>query len=53
MGVMGAADFLIFLIAALGYCTAFILLRRMRLRDKVNDRVKKSLATALRTNGTE
>jgi len=45
---MGAADILIFLIAALGYLTAFILLRRMRLRDKLSKRVVRSLDTALR-----
>jgi len=45
---MGAADILIFLVAAFGYFTAFILLRRMRRRDKVNQRVVRSLDTALR-----
>jgi hypothetical protein len=45
---MGAADILIFLVAALGYFTAFYLLRRMRRRDKVNDRVLKSLGAARR-----
>lgn len=45
---MGAADILIFLIAALGYLTAFILLRRLRRHDLVNERVMKSLDTALR-----
>jgi hypothetical protein len=50
---MGAADFLIFLIAALGYFTAFILLRRMRRRDRLNERVQKSLDTALRSNNLQ
>jgi hypothetical protein len=45
---MGAADILIFLFAALVDLAAFFALRRMRLRDKVNERVKKSLDTALR-----
>jgi positive regulator of sigma E activity len=45
---MGAADILIFLIAVLGYLTAFIMLRRMRRRDKVNERVVRSLDTAIR-----
>jgi hypothetical protein len=48
MGGMGVADILIFLIATLAYLTAFILLRRMRRNDHVDQRVKKSLDTALR-----
>jgi NO-binding membrane sensor protein with MHYT domain len=50
---MGAADALIFLIAALGYFTAFRLLRRMRRRDKINERIVRSLDAALRSQRLE
>jgi hypothetical protein len=45
---MGAADFLIFLFAALADLAALFLLRRVRRHDKVNQRIIHSLNTALR-----
>lgn len=48
MKVMGTADFLIFLFAAFVDLGVFFLLRSMRRRDLVNERVIRSLDTALR-----
>jgi hypothetical protein len=45
---MGPADFLIFLFAALADLAALFLLRRMRRRDSVSQRVVRSMASAVR-----
>jgi len=49
MGAMGAADFLIFLIAALVDLGVFCLLRGWHRRSEVNHRISQSLETALRS----
>jgi len=45
---MGVADLLIFLFAALADVLALVMLRRMRRRDRVYLRVKRSMDQALR-----
>ncbi|HUI78086.1 MAG TPA: hypothetical protein VLY24_09220 [Bryobacteraceae bacterium] len=50
---MGTADLLIFLFAALADVAALIMLRRMRKREKINKRVKRSLDDALRYHRIE
>ena len=45
---MGVADLLIFLLAALADVLALVMLRRMRRRDRVALRVKRSMGALLR-----